>query len=74
MNDKVTVINVSPVAQTVAGHPEVAPGGSLQVEGRVAAHLLNSQAWAEPKPKRAAGRAAGQSAPAESKEVSDGAD
>lgn len=70
MNDKVTVINVSPVAQTVAGYPEVAPGGSLQVEGRVAAHLLISGAWEEPKPKKAAGRAAGQSV-AERKEESD---
>lgn len=59
MSDKVTVINVSPVAQTVSGYPEVAPGGSLQVEKRVAAHLVKSEAWEEPKPKKAAGRDAG---------------
>ncbi|MCF8097375.1 MAG: hypothetical protein K9K65_05985, partial [Desulfarculaceae bacterium] len=61
MSDKVTVVNVSSVAQTVPGYGQAAPGEEMQMEGRVAIHLLNSEAWEEPKPqKKNAGRAAGQ--------------
>ncbi|MBU4278176.1 MAG: hypothetical protein KKC30_15655 [Proteobacteria bacterium] len=83
MSDKVTVINVLPVAQTVAGYGQAAPGEELQVDGRVAIHLLKSEAWEEPKPqKKTAGRAAGQKTlaktPADDKgaerKVTDGAD
>lgn len=83
MSDKVTVVNVSPVVQTVPGYPEAPPGGSLQVEKRVANHLLCSAAWEEPKSKKkSAGNAAGQSASAgapagdkaANEEVTNGAD
>lgn len=79
----VTVINVSPVVQTVPGFGDVAPGQDLKVEKRVANHLLRSEAWEEPKSKKkSAGNAAGQSTSAgdpaggkaANEEVTNGAD
>ena len=65
MSQKVTVINVSPVAQAVPGYGEAAPGQGLAVDQRVAVHLLKSEAWQEPKPaeKKGAGRQAPRPAP-----------
>ncbi len=83
MSGKVTVFNVSPVTQTVSGYGRAAPGEELQVDGRVAIHLLKSEAWEEPKPqKKNAGRAAGKTTLAETpaddkgaeRKVTDGAD
>lgn len=79
---KVKVINALPVTQSVPGYGEAAPGKALEVPERVAAHLLRSEAWQEPKPReKKPGRGGGKTGQAqappvqaggESKEVSDG--
>jgi len=83
MSERVSVINVSPVAQAVPGYGEAAPGKSLSVDPRVAVHLLKSEAWQEPRPvKKGPGSREQKAAPAEEsapsqkgkKEVSNGAD